>query len=159
MTIVAVKLVLIILPVILYGCETWSLTLREEHRLRVFGNKVLRRIFGPKRAEVTGRCRKPHNEELRDVYSSPSIIRIIESRRMRWAGHVARMGEKRNAYRLLVEKPERKRPLRRPRRRWVDNIKMDRLDIGWGGVDWIGLAQDRDSWRALVNAIMNLRVP
>jgi hypothetical protein len=134
----------IILPVILYVCETWSLTLREEHRLRVFENKVLRRIFEPKRDEVTGGRRKLHNEELRDLYFSPIIIRIFKSRRMRWAGHVARMGERRNAYRLLVGKPEGKRPLGRPRCRWVDNIKMDLLDIGWGGVDWIGLAQDRD---------------
>jgi hypothetical protein len=107
----------IILPVILYGCKTWSLTLREEHRLRVFKNKVLRRIFGPKRDEVMGGWRKLHNEELHDLYSSPSIIRIIKSRRMRWAGHVARMGEERNVYRLLVGKPEGKRPLRRQRRR------------------------------------------
>jgi hypothetical protein len=133
-----------ILPVILYGCKTWSLTLREEHRLRVFENKVLRRIFGPKRDEVTGGWRKLHNEELRDLYSSASIIRIIKSRRMRWAGHVARMGEKRNVYRLLVGKPEGKSPLGRPRHRWVDNIKMDLLEICWGSVDWIGLAQDRD---------------
>jgi hypothetical protein len=87
------------LPVVLYGCETWSLTLREKHRLRVFENRVLRRIFGPTRNEVTGEWRKLHYEELRDLYSSPSIIRIVKSRRMRWAGHVARMGEKRNAYR------------------------------------------------------------
>jgi hypothetical protein len=87
----------IISPVILYGCETWSLTLREEHRLRMFENKVLKRIFGPKRDEVSGGWRKLHNEELRDLYSSPSIIRIIKSRRMRWAGHVAQMGEKKNA--------------------------------------------------------------
>jgi hypothetical protein len=93
------------------------------------------RIFGPKTDEVTRGWRKLHNEELRDLYSSPSIIRIIKSRRMRWAGHVSRMGEKRNAYRSLVRKPERKRPLGRPRRRWVDNIKMDLLEIGWGGVD------------------------
>jgi hypothetical protein len=145
----------IILPVILYGCETWSLTLREEHRLGMFENKVLRRIFGPKRGEMMGGRRKLHNEELRDLYSSPGIIRIIKSRRMKWAGHVARMGEKRNAYRLL----EGKRPLRRPRRRWVDNIKIDLLKIGWGGVDWIDLAQDRDKRRTLVNAVMNLRVP
>jgi hypothetical protein len=134
-------------------------TLREEHRLRVFENKVLKRIFGPKRDEVTGERRKLHNEELHDLYSSPSIIRIIKSRRMRWAGHVARMGENRNAYRLLVRKPEGKRPLGRPRRRWVDNIKIDLLEIGWGGVDLIGLAQDRDKWRVLVNAVMNLLVP
>jgi hypothetical protein len=148
----------IILPVILYGCETWSLTPREEHMLRVFENKVLRSIFGPQRDEVTGGWRKLHNEELRDLYSSPSIIRIIKSRRMTWEGHVARMGKKRNAYRLLVGKPEGKRPLGRPRRRWVDNIKIYLLEIGWARVDWMGLAQDRDKWRALVNAVMNHRV-
>jgi hypothetical protein len=119
----------------MYGCETWSLTLREEHRLRVFGNRVLRRIFGPKRDEVTREWRKLHNEELRDLYSSPSIIRIIKLRRMRWAGHVARMGEKRNAYRLLVGKPEGKKPLGRPGCRRVDNIRMDLGEVGWDDVD------------------------
>jgi hypothetical protein len=108
---------------------------------------------------VTGECRKLHNEELRDLYSSPSIIRIIKSRRMRWAGHAARMGPKRNAYRLLVGKPEGKRPLGRPRRRWVDNIKMELGEVGWGDVDWIRLAKDRNRWRALVNSALNLRVP
>jgi hypothetical protein len=108
---------------------------------------------------VTGEWRKPHNEELHNLYSSPSIIRIIKSRRMRWAGHVARMGEKRNVYRSLVRKPEGKRPLGRPRHRWIDNIKMDLLEIGLSGVDWIGLPQDRYRWRALVIAVMNLRVP
>jgi hypothetical protein len=125
----------------------------------VFENKVLRRIFGPKRDEVTGEFRKLHNEELRDLYSSPSIIRIIKSRRMRWAGHVARMGEKRNSYRLFVGKPEGKRPLGRPRRRWVDNKRIDFGEVGWCDVDWIGLAQDRNRWRALVNSVLNLRVP
>jgi hypothetical protein len=149
----------IMLPVVLYGCETWSLTVREEHRLRVFENKMLRRIFGPKRNQVMRGWRKLHNEDLQDLYSSPSIIRIIKSRRMRWAGHVARMREKRNAYRLLVRKPEGKRPLGRPRHGCVDNIKMDILETGWGSVDWIGLAQDRGKWKALVNAVMNLRVP
>jgi hypothetical protein len=110
----------------------------------VFENKVLRRIFGPKRDEVTGDWRRLHNEGLRDLYSSPTIIRIIKSRRMRLAGHVARMGENRNAYRLLVGKPEGKRPLGRSRRRWADNIKIYLLEIGCGGVDWIGLAQDRE---------------
>jgi hypothetical protein len=100
-----------------------------------------------------------HNEELRDLYSSPSIIRIIKSRRIRSAGHVARMGEKRNAYRLLVGMPEGRRPLGRPRRRWVDNIRMALAEVGWGDVDWIGLAQDRNRWRALVNSVMNVRVP
>jgi hypothetical protein len=108
---------------------------------------------------VTGEWRKLHNEELRDLYSSPSIIRIIKSKRMRWAGNVACMGEKRNAYRLLVGKPEGKRPLGRPRRRWVDNIRMDLREVGWGDVDWIGLAQDRNRWRAPVNSVLNLRVP
>jgi hypothetical protein len=125
----------------------------------VFENRVLRRIFGPKRVEVTGEWRKLHNEELRDLYSSPSIIRIIKSRRMIWAGHVARMGENRNAYRLLMGKPEGKRPLGRPRRRWVNNNRMGLGEVGWGDVDWIGLAQDRNRWRALVNSVLNLRVP
>jgi hypothetical protein len=106
----------------------------------VFENRVLRRIFGPKRDEVTGEWRKLRNEELRDLYSSPSIIRIMKSRRMRRVGHVARTGEKRNAYGLLVGKPEGKRPLGRPRHRWVDNIRMDLGEVGWGDVDWIGLA-------------------
>jgi hypothetical protein len=100
-----------------------------------------------------------HNEELRDSYSSPSIIRIIKWRRMRWVGHVARMGEKRNGYRLLVGNPEGKRSLGRPRHRWMDNIRMDLGEVGWGDVDWIGLAQDRNRWRAHVNSILNLLVP
>jgi hypothetical protein len=128
----------IILPVVLYGCETWSLTVREEHKLR-----VLRRIFGAKRDGVTGGWRKLLNEELHNLYSLPSIIRIIKSRRMRWAVHVARMGEKRTAYRSLVGKVERKTPLGRPRYRWVDNFKTDLVEMGWAGVDWIGLAQGR----------------
>jgi hypothetical protein len=118
----------------------------------VFENRVLRRIFGPKRDGVTGGWRKLYNEELHNFYSSPSIIRIIKSRRIRSVGHVARMGEKRNVYRLLVGKPDGKRPLGRPRCRWMDNIKMDLLQIGLSVVDWIGLAQDRYSWRALVNS-------
>jgi hypothetical protein len=121
------------LPVVLHGCETWSLTLREKHRLRVFENRVLRRTFGLKRDEVTGDWRKMHNEELHNLYSSPNIIRMIKSRGLRWAGHVARMGETRNVYAILVGKPEGKRPLGRPRCRWVDNIKMDlgRDRMGW----------------------------
>jgi hypothetical protein len=101
----------------------------------VFENRVLRRIFGPKRDEATGEWGKLHYEELHDLYSSPSIIRIIKARRMRWAGHVARMGEKKNAYRLLVGKPEGRRPLGRPRYRWVDNIRIDLVEVGWGDVD------------------------
>jgi hypothetical protein len=112
-------------PSVLYGCDTWSLSLRVVLRLRVFLNRVLRRIFGPKRAQETGGWRELHNEELHNVYSSPSKIRVVKSRRMRWTGHVARMGEKRNAYRILVGKPEGRRQLGRPRRRWVDNIKID----------------------------------
>jgi hypothetical protein len=149
----------VILPVVLYRCETWSLTVREEHKQRVFENRVLRRIFGPKRDGVTGGWRKLHNEELHNLYSSPSIIRIIKSSGKTWARHVARMGGKRNVYRLLVGKPEGKRPLGRPRHRWIYNIKMDLLEIGLSVVDWIGLAEGRYRWRALVNAVMNLRVP
>jgi hypothetical protein len=125
----------------------------------VFENRVLRRIFGPKRDRVTGGWRKLHNEELHNLYSSPSIIRIMKLRRMRWAGHVAQIGEKRNVYKLLIRKPEGKRPLGRPKRRWIDNIKMDLLERGLSVVNWIGLAQDRYRWRALVNSVMNLWVP
>jgi hypothetical protein len=131
----------IILPVVLYGCETWSLTLREEHRLRVFENGVLRRIFGPKRDEVTGEWRRLYNGELNDLYSSPNIIRVIKLRRMRWAGRVACLGEGRGAYRILVGRPEGRRPLGRPRRRWEDNIKMDLQEVGcvgaWTGLIWL----------------------
>ena len=144
---------------VLYGCETWSLTLREEHRLRVFKHRVLRRIFGPKRDEVTGEWRRPHNEVFKDLYCSPNIFRVIKSRRMRWAGHVARMGERRGVYRVLVGKPEGKRPLGRPRRRWEDNIKMDLQKVGCGGMYWIELARDRYRWRAHGNVLMNLWVP
>jgi hypothetical protein len=142
----------------LYGSETWSLTLREEHRLRVFENRVLRRIFGPKRDEVRREWRKLPNEELRDLFSLPSIIRIIKSRRMRLAGHVARIGEKRNMYRLFVGKPEGKIPLGRSRRRWADIIRMGLGELELVGVDWINLAEDRDRWRALVSSVWNLRV-
>jgi hypothetical protein len=121
-----------------------GLSHREEQRLRVFENRVLRRIFGPKRNEATGEWRRLHNEELNDLYSSPNIIRVIKSRRMRWGGHIARMG-KSVAYRILVGRPEVRRQLGTPRRRWEDNIKMDLQEVGWG-MDWIELAQDRDVW-------------
>jgi hypothetical protein len=147
----------VILPVVLYGCETWSLTLREEHRLRVFENRVLR-IFGPKRKE-DGSWRKLHNDEIYSLYSSPNIVRVNKSRRMRWAGHVARMAEGRSVYRVLVGRSEGKRPLGRPRRRWEDNTKLDIREIGIDGANWIQLAQDRVQRRAFLNTVMNLRVP
>jgi len=112
----------IILPVVLYGCGTWSLTLWEERKLRVFENMVLRRIFGPRRDKLTGEWRRLHNKELNDLYCSPNSVRVIKWRSMRWARHVVCMGEERGVYRVLVGKPEGKRPLGRPRRRWVDNI-------------------------------------
>jgi hypothetical protein len=118
----------------------------------------LRRIFGPKREE-DGSWRKLHNDELHSLYSSPNIVRMIKSRRMRWAGHVARMGEGRGVYRVLVGRPEGKRPLERSRRRWEDNIKMDLREIEIDGANWIRMVQDRVHWRAFVNAVMNLRVP
>jgi hypothetical protein len=124
----------------------------------VFENRVLRRIFGPKRDEVTGEWRKLHNEELHNLCSSTDIIRQIKSRRMKWAGHVARMGKERKVYKVWVVKPEGKRPLGRPRRRWEDGIRMDLREIGMGCVDWIRLAQDRNQWRAVVSAVINLRV-
>jgi hypothetical protein len=130
----------VILPVVLYGCETWSLTLEEDHRLRVFKNRVLRRIFGPKREE-DGPWRKFHNDALHNLYSSPNVVTVIKSRGMRWAGHVARIGEGRGVYRVLLVRPEGKRPLGRPRRRWENNIKMDLREIGrdgWGELDSAG---------------------
>jgi hypothetical protein len=133
----------IFLPVVMYGCEILSLTLREGHRLRVFENRVLRRTLGPKRGGMTGGWRKLHNEELHNLYSSPSIIRMIKSRKIRWAGP----GEKTNAYRISVGKSEGNRPVGRKRRRWVENIKMYLRDIEWGGTDWTDLAQDRNQWR------------
>jgi len=148
----------IILPVVLYGCETWSLTLREERKLRVFENMVLGRIFGDRRDEVTGEWRRLHNEELNDLYPSPNIVRVIKLRRMRWVGHVARMGEEREGYGVLLGKPEGTSPLGRPRRRWVD-IRMDLQEVGCGYMDSIGLAQDRDRWWTLVSVVMNFRVP
>jgi hypothetical protein len=121
--------------------------------------RVLRRIFGPKRDEVTMEWRKLHSEEFNDLYSSPNIVLTIKSRRMRWEGHVARMGDERGLYKVLMGKREGKIPLGRPRRRWDDNIKMDLQEVGREGMDWIGLAQERGRWWAVVNAVMKLRVP
>ena len=118
----------------------------------MFENRVLRRVLGPKRDEVTGEWRKLHNEEFSDLYSLPNVVRVAKSRKMRLAGHVARMGEGRGVHRVLVGKP-------RPRRRWEDNIKMDLQEVGGGCEDWMSLSQDRDRWRALVSTVMNLRVP
>ena len=135
----------IILPVVLNGCETCSLILWKERRQTVFENRVLRRIFGPRRDEVTGERRKLHNEQLNDLYSSPNFVREIKSRRMKWVGHVTLIGVRRGVYRVLVGKPEGKRP----RLRWEDNIKMVLQEVGCGAMAWIDLAQGRDRWRAL----------
>ena len=149
----------IILPVVLYGCETWSLTSREERILRVFEKKLIRKIFGAKKDEITGEWRKLHKAEQHALYSSPNIIRSLKSRRLRWAGHIAHMEQSRNVYRVLVGKPEGKRPLGRPRHRWEDNIKMDLRVVGCNPGEWIDLAEDRDQWRAYVRVVMNFRVP
>jgi len=149
----------ITLPVVLYGCETWSLTLREECSPRMFENRVLRRTFAPKKDEVTRECRQLHNEELNDMYSSPNIVWVMKLRRMRWAGHVACMGERGGVYRVLVGKPEDTEKLGRDRCRWEDNIKMDLQEVGWRDMDCVDLAQERDRWWALVNAIVNIQVP
>ena len=127
--------------------------------LRVFENRLLSIVFRPKRDDVTGEWRKLHNEELSDLHSLPNIVRVVKSRRMRWAGHVASMGERRGVHSFLVRIPEGKRALGRPRRRCKDNIKMDFQEVGGGCGDWMELAQDRDRWRALVSRVMNLRVP
>jgi hypothetical protein len=124
----------------------------------VFENRVLRIIFRRKRDEIVGGRRKIHNEERHNLYSSPNVIRMIRLYRMTWSGHVARMEEKTNAYRVLVGKPEGKRPLGRPMRRWENNIRMDLGEIVWGGMDWIDLAQDGDRWLTFVNTVMDLRV-
>jgi hypothetical protein len=132
--------------------------LREEHRLRVFENRVLRRIFRPEREE-DGLWRKLYNDELHSLYSPPNIVRVIKSKRMRWVGHVAHMGEGRGVYRVLVGKPEGRRPLGRPRCMWEDNIKLGLGEIGIDVMNWIWLAQDRVQWWAFVNIVINLWVP
>jgi hypothetical protein len=133
--------------------------IENERWLRGLENRVLRRLFGPKRNELTGEWKKLHNEELNNLYTSPNIVRVVKSRRMRWVGHVARMAEGRAVYGILVRKPEGMIPFGRRRLKWEDNIKMDLLEVGCGGMDWIEVAQDRYSLRAVVNAVMNLRVP
>jgi hypothetical protein len=125
----------------------------------VFENRVLRRIFGPKRDEVRREWRRLHNEKLNDLFSSPNIVRVIKIEKNEIGGACSTYGEKRGACWILVRRPERKRPLGRPRHRWKDNIKRDLREVGWEGMDWIGLAEDRDRWRAPVNAVRNLRVP
>jgi hypothetical protein len=130
------------------------LILREKRRLKIFKNRTLRRIFGRKRDVVTGEWRKLHLEEVNDLYCQHNIVRVIKSKRIRWAGHVARMGE-----RVLLVKSEGQRPLRRSRHRWEDNIKIDVQEVGYEGMDWIDLAQDRDRWRAIVNAVVKFRIP
>jgi len=144
------------MSVVLYGCETWYLTFEGGKLLRVFENRVLRRIFGPKMDEVKCEWRKLHNEELNDLFTSPNIVQVLKSRRMSWAGNVAHMGERRGICRILVGKPEGKRPVGRPSHRWEDSIKMVLQKVGCGGIDWIELAQSRDRWRALVNVVVNL---
>ena len=122
-------------------------------------NRSYHLCFEPKRDETTREWRKLHNEELSYLYSLPNIVRVVKSRRIRWAGHVGRVGEGRGVHRVLVGKPEGKRPLERPRSRWKGNIKMDLKEVGGGFGDWMELAQDRDRWRALVSTVVNLRVP
>jgi hypothetical protein len=133
--------------------------LSEERRLTVFENRVLRKIFGPERDEVKEKLRTLHNEELVDLCSSLIIIRMIKSRRMRLAGHLIRMRERRDVCTVTVGKPVGKRTLGRPRFRWEDNIKIELREVGCGGMDWIELAEDREKWRTLVNGVMNLRIP
>jgi hypothetical protein len=125
-----IKRKIVIFPVVLHGLEAWSPTLREEHCLRVFENRVLRKIFGPKWDEVTGQCRTLHNEELHGLHSLPSILQVVKSRRMRQVGHVVHMGNRRGAYMVLVRRPDEKRPCGRPRRSWEDNIQTDLQDVG-----------------------------
>ena len=140
-----------------YGCETWLHTLKVR-RLRVFENRALRRIFGPKKDEVKEEWRKPHNKEFNDLYSSPKNYSYVQIKKNDVGGAIACKGTRRGAYRVLVGKPDGKRQLGRPRHRWENNIKMELQEVGWGGMDWIDLAQDRDKWRALANALMSFQV-
>ena len=148
----------IILPVVLYGCETWSVMLKEECGLRFFENMMLKKLFGTKRGEVAGMWRRLRNKELYALNFSANIIRVIKWRRLRWAGHVARMKTSGGAYGVLVGKLEGSGSLWRPRRRWEDSITLDFQEVVWGGIDRIDLAEEWDRWRAPVNAVLNLRV-
>ena len=142
----------------LYGCETWTLNLREECRLWVFENRILKRIFGHKRDENGERTRL-HNEEFHSLYHSPNIVRVNKSRRLRWAGHVARREEGRSAFKILTGKPTGKVPLGRPRRRWEENIRIEHKEIGINTRNLVDSDQDSYYWRALVNVVLNLRIP
>jgi hypothetical protein len=146
------------LPVVMCRCEIWSLKLREQCRLKVFENRVLRRICGPNKDEVTGEWRKLHNAEFYDLYSTPNIIWVIKSRRMRWVGHVAHVGDRRGAYRVLVGRLEGKRPLQRLRHGWDENIKMDIQEVGWSGMDINDLVWNKDRGWAVVNVVMNHQI-
>jgi hypothetical protein len=138
----------IISPVLFYACEAWSLTLRKAHRLRIFENRILRRIFGPKR-DSNGEWKRLQNEELHSLYRSPNIVSVIKSKRLKWTGHVARMEEGRSTSKLLSAKPTGKIFFRESRRRWEDNIRMDLEEICINSGNWVNSAQDRGYWRAL----------
>jgi hypothetical protein len=142
---------------VLYGCEEWPLKLREECRLRVFENRILKRIFGPKR-DTNGELKRLRNEELHNLYLSPNRVRVNKSTRLRWVGHVARMEEVRIAFKILTSTPTGKKPLGRPRRIWEDNIRIDPKGISINTRNWVGSTQDRDHCRAVVNATLNFRV-
>ena len=144
--------------ILLFLISTWFRTLREECRLRIFENRIIRQIFGPKRDE-TGECGSLHNEQLHSLYRSLNVVRVIKSRIIRWAGHVARMEEGGSTFKLFTGTPTGKRPLGRPRRRWEDNIRMDLKEMGINTRNWVDSARDRDYWRALVNTALNLLVP
>jgi hypothetical protein len=150
---------IIILPVVLFRCETWSLILREEHRLGMFENRVVRRILGPTRDKVTEEWGELNNEALHNLYSSPNIIQVIKSRRMRWGGACNMYGGWERCIQDFLGRPEGRRRLGRPRHRWEDNIKIDLQEVGWKGTDWIDMAEGRDRRQALVNAVMTLHVP
>ena len=153
-----IKIYKIMLSVVLHGCKTTSLTLREERTLNVFESRILRRVFGSKRDE-NGQWRRLHNEDLHCLYHLPNIVREIKSRRQRWASHVVRMEEGRSAFKILTGNPTGMRPLGTPRHRWEDNLRLNLKEIGISTRDWVDSAQDRDYWRALKTAALNFQVP